>query len=258
MVSSLRLSFAPVMMIAAMLASPALGQDAGEATSDSVTPEQILAGSNLFNGGTCVFCHAIAGRGSGTRAPDLSDVEWLHSQGDLDGILQTIISGVPQPNMKAVKPRPFPMNPKGGLNVSDEQLASVAAYVWALSQPEPHGFITEQWRFLELARAGQFAEARAVFQATREKYPDNLLVPENGMNAFGYEFLGRDDLDGAIEVFQFNVDLHPEAFNPWDSLAEAYMAKGDNEHAIEYYEKSLELNPENTNAVDKLKELGAR
>jgi tetratricopeptide (TPR) repeat protein len=150
------------------------------------------------------------------------------------------------------------MNPKGGLNVSDEQLASVAAYVWSLSQPEPHGFITAQWRFLELTRAGQFAEARAVFQATREKYPDNLLVPENGMNAFGYEFLGRGDIDGAIEVFQFNVDLHPESFNPWDSLAEAYMAKGDNEHAIEYYEKSLELNPENTNAVDKLKELGAR
>ena len=90
MVSSLRLSLAPVMMIAAMLASPALGQDAGEATSDSVTPEQILAGSNLFNGGSCIICHAIAGKGSGTRAPDLSDVEWLHSQGDLDGILQTI------------------------------------------------------------------------------------------------------------------------------------------------------------------------
>jgi Tfp pilus assembly protein PilF len=77
------------------------------------------------------------------------------------------------------------------------------------------------------------------------------------MNAFGYEFLGSGDVDGAIEVFQLNVDAHPEAFNPWDSLAEAYMTKGDNEHAIEYYQKSLELNPQNTNAVDKLKELGA-
>lgn len=256
MVRSVRLSLAPVIMIAAMLASPVLAQDAEDATSESVTPEQILAGSNLFNGGTCIICHAIAGKGSGTRAPDLSDVEWLHSQGDLDGILQTIISGVPQQSIKAVKPRPFPMNPKGGLNVSDEQMASVAAYVWALSQPEPHEFISQQRRFLELARAGQFAEARAVFEAAQQEYPDNLLVPENGMNAFGYEFLGRGDTDGAIEVFQLNVDLHPEGFNPWDSLAEAYMTKGDNERAIEYYQKSLELNPENTNAVDKLKELG--
>jgi tetratricopeptide (TPR) repeat protein len=149
------------------------------------------------------------------------------------------------------------MNPKGGLNVSDEQMASVAAYVWALSQPEPHDFISQQWRFLELARAGEFADARAVFEAAQQEYPDNLLVPENGMNAFGYEFLGSGDVDGAIEVFQLNVDAHPEAFNPWDSLAEAYMTKGDNEHAIEYYQKSLELNPQNTNAVDKLKELGA-
>ena len=248
---------ASVITIAAVLASPVLAQDAEDAASDSVTPEQILAGSDLYNGGSCVICHAIAGKGSGTRAPDLSDVEWLHSQGDLDGILQTILAGVPQQNIKAVKPRPFPMNPKGGLNVSDEQIGSVAAYVWALSQPDPHEFIQEQWRFLELARAGRFADARAVFEAAQQQYPDNLLIPENGMNALGYEFLGSGDVDGAIEVFQLNVDTHPEAFNPWDSLAEAYMAKGDNERAIEYYQKSLDLNPQNTNAVDKLKELGA-
>ncbi len=256
MVSLLRLSLAPVVMIVA-LAGPVLAQEAGDATSESVTPEIILAGSNLYNGGTCIICHAIAGKGSGTRAPDLSDVEWLHSQGDLDGILQTILAGVSQQNIKAVKPRQFPMNPKGGLNVPDEQIANVAAYVWALSQPEPHEFIEQQWRFLELARSGQFADARAVFEAAQQTYPDNLLVPENGMNAFGYEFLGSGDVDGAIEVFQLNVDLHPEAFNPWDSLAEAYMTKGDNERAIEYYQKSLDLNPQNTNAVDKLKELGA-
>lgn len=256
MVRSQRSLLASIMLIAAMLATPVLAQDAEDATPESVTPEQILAGSNLYNGGTCIFCHAIAGKGSGTRGPDLSDVEWLHSQGDLDGILQTILAGVPQQSIKAVKPRPFPMNPKGGLNVPDEQIANVAAYVWALSQPSPHEFIQEQWRFLEFVRAGQFAEARAVFEAAQQEYPDNLLVPENGMNALGYEFLQSGDVDGAIEVFQFNVDLHPDAFNPWDSLAEAYMAKGDNEHAIEYYQKSLELNPQNTNAVDKLKELG--
>lgn len=256
MVRSQPFFLASVITVAAVLASPVLAQDAEDTASDSVTPEQILAGSNLYNGGTCVICHAIAGKGSGTRAPDLSDVEWLHSQGDLDGILQTILAGVPQQDIKAVKPRQFPMNPKGGLNVSDEQMASVAAYVWALSQPEPHDFIRQQWRFLELARAGQFADARAVFEAAQQTYPDNLLIPENGMNAFGYEFLGSGDVEGAIEVFQLNVDLHPEAFNPWDSLAEAYMTKGDNEHAIEYYQKSLELNPQNTNAVEKLKELG--
>ena len=74
------------------------------------------------------------------------------------------------------------------------------------------------------------------------------------MNRLGYKYL-QADTDLAIEIFELNVELHPESFNPWDSLAEGYMVKGDSRKAIEYYEKSLALNPENQNAVAKLAEL---
>jgi len=51
--------------------------------------------------------------------------------------------------------------------------------------------------------------------------------------------------------------MYPNASNPYDSLAEAYMVQGDREAAIKNYRKSLELNPNNTNAVTMLKRLGA-
>ena len=59
----------------------------------------------------------------------------------------------------------------------------------------------------------------------------------------------------AIEVFRWNVDLHPEAWNAYDSLGEAYMRSGEREQAIQNYEKSLDLNPDNDNARQMLEKL---
>ena len=58
-----------------------------------------------------------------------------------------------------------------------------------------------------------------------------------------------EKVDEAIKIFELNVEMFPEAFNPYDSLGEAYMIKGDKKLAIKNYAKSLELNPQNTNAI---------
>ncbi|MCM3905766.1 MAG: serine hydrolase [Pyrinomonadaceae bacterium] len=89
-----------------------------------------------------------------------------------------------------------------------------------------------------------------------ESSGENPKLTESQMNRLGYQLLGLKRVKDAIEVFSQNTVDFPEAFNTWDSLAEALMASGDKESAIRYYKKSLELNPENTNAVQKLKELG--
>ena len=69
------------------------------------------------------------------------------------------------------------------------------------------------------------------------------------MNRLGYQLLGMEKVDEAIKIFELNVEMFPEAFNPYDSLGEAYMIKGDKKLAIKNYAKSLELNPQNTNAI---------
>lgn len=75
------------------------------------------------------------------------------------------------------------------------------------------------------------------------------------LNMLGYRLLRSDRVDAAIEIFKLNVEEYPDAFNPYDSLGEAYMAAGELELAIENYEKSLELNPDNTNAVAMLERI---
>ena len=47
----------------------------------------------------------------------------------------------------------------------------------------------------------------------------------------------------------------PKAWNPYDSLGEAYLLKGNKKLALKNYKKSAELNPQNSNAIRIVKEL---
>ena len=75
------------------------------------------------------------------------------------------------------------------------------------------------------------------------------------MNTLGYQLLRSGKPKEAIEIFKLNVEAYPQAFNTYDSLAEAYMTINERELAIQNYEKSLELNPNNKNAAEILKRL---
>lgn len=78
---------------------------------------------------------------------------------------------------------------------------------------------------------------------------------EFNINISGYLLLNMKKTDEALKVFKLNTELFPDAFNTWDSLAEAYMVKGENAEAEKYYKKSLELNPDNSNAKKRLEKL---
>jgi predicted alpha/beta superfamily hydrolase len=101
-----------------------------------------------------------------------------------------------------------------------------------------------------------------------EKYgfDASAIVPENQLNALGYFFVNRKDMDKAFKVFTYNIRRFPKSYNAHDSLGEAYMIKGDKENAIKYYKLAVELNPGDTdyakrvlqNSKDKLRELGVR
>jgi len=79
---------------------------------------------------------------------------------------------------------------------------------------------------------------------------------ENSLNNTGYNLLNANRINDAIEVFRLNVKLHPNAWNPYDSLGEALALAGNKKEAIENYEKSIKLNPKNDNgkkAIEQLK-----
>jgi tetratricopeptide (TPR) repeat protein len=83
-------------------------------------------------------------------------------------------------------------------------------------------------------------------------------VSEGEINTLGYMLLRGDKIEEAIAIFKLNVSEHPQAWNVYDSLGEAYMKKGEKELAIENYRKSLELNLNNENGKAMLKKLGVK
>ena len=122
-------------------AAPAQAQPAPEAEAttgaapqelpEGVTAEMIEEGEAVFTGaGICSSCHGPAGEGVPNLGADLTDDEWLHSDGSYEGISESVINGVTAQESSSG----IPMPAKGGTAITDEQAKAVAAYVWALSQ----------------------------------------------------------------------------------------------------------------------------
>jgi mono/diheme cytochrome c family protein len=96
---------------------------------EGVTAEMVAEGETIFSGaGICFTCHMPGGVG-GPLAPNLTDDEWINTDGSYEGIVQTVTTGVLEPEQ-----HPGLMLPKGGTNITDEQVRAVSAYVWTLSQ----------------------------------------------------------------------------------------------------------------------------
>ena len=86
----------------------------------------------------------------------------------------------------------------------------------------------------------------------------NYDFGESELNELGYQLLGMNKMQDAIEILKLNVEAFPSSWNVYDGLGEAFMKNGNKELAIENYRKSLELNPKNSNAEDMLRKLTAK
>lgn len=108
-------------------ARPAVAQ-----TPAAVTPAAITLGDSLFHTkGNCYACHGA--NAQGTVGPNLTDAEWIHSDGSYEAIVKQIIDGVTAEQSKSK----IPMPPKGGSTISDDEVKAVAAYVYSLSHKKP-------------------------------------------------------------------------------------------------------------------------
>lgn len=94
-----------------------------------VTPEMVAQGQQIFGStGLCFSCHGPDAKGQPGLGPNLTDGQWLNIDGSYDAIVNLINTGVPQP-----KEASSPMPPKGGAQLTDEQVRAVAAYVYSIS-----------------------------------------------------------------------------------------------------------------------------
>ncbi|HEX9919695.1 MAG TPA: serine hydrolase, partial [Pyrinomonadaceae bacterium] len=106
-----------------------------------------------------------------------------------------------------------------------------------------------------LSERGDVAAAVKQYRELRATQAAAYDFGEGELNALGYQLLGAKKMKEAIEIFKLNVEVHPRAANPYDSLGEAYLLAGERELALQNYRKAVELNPQNTNAVSIIKNL---
>ena len=97
---------------------------------EGVTDEMVAQGKEIFGGaGLCNVCHGPNGGGVPGLGANLTDTEWLHSDGSYEGIVQTVMNGVDASESNVGTAMP----PKGGSGITDDQVKAVAAFVFTLS-----------------------------------------------------------------------------------------------------------------------------
>lgn len=71
--------------------------------------------------------------------------------------------------------------------------------------------------------------------------------------AYGLAHFGREDL--AIDLFNYNIELHPEQALVYNNLGYYYKNNGNSEKAIEMYSQSLVIQPDEwvSETLEKLK-----
>ncbi|NQZ86023.1 MAG: alpha/beta hydrolase [Colwellia sp.] len=82
---------------------------------------------------------------------------------------------------------------------------------------------------------------QAHYKSIGTKFGFDVQVPEGIINNLGYNALGDEKFDKAIEVFSYNVKMYPNSANVYDSLADAQETSGALNKAYKNYAKALEL-----------------
>jgi hypothetical protein len=121
--------------------------------------------------------------------------------------------------------------------------------------------ITQNKNFQTLqVKAGLLRETGKADESDKLMKEALALANENELNNYGYQLLGQNNFDKAIEVLALVTTRFPKSANAWDSLGEAYALKGDKESPNKHFKKSLSLNPPagtKANSEKYLKQFGA-
>jgi tetratricopeptide (TPR) repeat protein len=143
------------------------------------------------------------------------------------------------PNVKRISKTDFKVNIKGSIAIVDLTLRGNNLF---------GPFVGDQTILLEkLGKSWKILRQNTVIKTSYQLNETNI---ESGINTQGLRFLELKKFDEAIKVLTLNTQLFPDAWNTWDSLAEAYMQKGETHIATGFFKKSIALNPNNSHAKE--------
>ncbi len=101
--------------------------------AEGVTAELVNQGAEIYAGaGLCYACHGQDAKGMPGLGANLTDGEWLQSDGSLEALTNTVMNGVSAEESSSGTPMP----PRGGSGITDDQVKAVSVYVYSLSHSD--------------------------------------------------------------------------------------------------------------------------
>ncbi len=94
---------------------------------------------------------------------------------------------------------------------------------------------------------------KAHFKQLSKEWGEEFKPSEALINNNAYYLIRQGKFNIALDFFKLNIELYPQSYNVYDSIADCYLKMGFKDLAIKNYNKSLELNANNQNAVEILK-----
>lgn len=99
------------------------------------------------------------------------------------------------------------------------------------------------------------AAAKPLWQTLGED--ERYFTNEWEMNVLGHSLIRAELHELARQIFAFNIELHPDSANTYDSYGDALLADGRPEEALVYFRKALEVDPEFAEPVPKIARIEA-
>ena len=114
-------------------AAAAVAMPAGRMLPPGVTAAMVAAGDSMFSAPkSCNGCHGMGGV-NGRNGPNLTTGDFDHIDGSYESIVHIVTVGITKKELQHPAEHRFPMRPRGGHDLTDDQIRDIAAYVWTLS-----------------------------------------------------------------------------------------------------------------------------
>jgi hypothetical protein len=113
----------------------------------------------------------------------------------------------------------------------------LATHYWGLRK------IFDGWRpgGLDGPLTGGLTALKSHFAKLSERLGFAVTPQENAVNLAGYQALQLGQVEEALAIFRYNLELYPSAPNVHDSLAEGLEKAGRRQEAIGHYRRAAEL-----------------
>lgn len=88
---------------------------------------------------------------------------------------------------------------------------------------------------------GELSSIEDYYAQVSHQYGVEVKAPEWVIRELGYHFVGKQDYEKALELFQYDVDKYPDSADAHNGLAYGYEESGQWEEALTSVNKALEL-----------------